>query len=1190
MPTLRAVAAAFAASLTLTTIAVPTAGAPARAATASSTAPAAGDVSQTRRERAGSVDRSTTTRAAAPTDSTAATPQRTPRTTSSASTSADDATAAPSPTDGARTATATGTGTAAGTVSAASLPGGMHALPAHRLLDTRTGLGAAKAAVAAGSSVSFPVTGREGVPATGVGAVALTVTVVSPTGPGFVTAYAAASPVPTASSLNYATGDVATNLVVTRLSADGRAELRVGGSGSTQLLAEVVGWVEAGDGTEPGAYSPLAPQRLLDTRDGTGAPKGILAGGSTVRLAVAGRGGVPAEGAGAVLLNVTAVGGTAAGFLTVAPTLTGDATTSNLNYNAGQVRANLVLVPLSDTGSVDLRVTSNGSVHAIADVVGWVRTGTPVADGSMAAVAPVRLLDTRTDGGGQVYNNGWAEIPVTGVAGVPYGGVHAVLLNVTATRATAQGRVSVLPGASNLPTGSQVQFTKGRNDANLVLAPVSADGWVDLLVQSSGSVDLVADIVGYVTGPTADVQPPGSVTGLTVTQPTKNSISLSWQNPTDGDLSGVTIRRVADGATTGDPFEGTVVAETTGTTFTDTNLAPGTTYGYSVWAHDSFPNISAPVEDSRATTALAWSAPVRVAPYVGAPRTISCVTTTWCMVGDASGQFLTWNGTAWSAPKRAVTLADTDTDGGFSSLSCVSSSFCAAVADSGGIVTYRSGVWSAVTRIKSTTGLELVAASVTCTSTTFCVAVGQDDSWKGWTARFNGRSWTAATKLTAPTGRLDCVSTTFCVAIGQDMYGAGWATRWNGSTWTSTKIQPNGSSTYDVSCTSATFCMATSSGGLSVRWNGSSWKTLPTFDSTNGFQGYDVSCSSTTFCITADYERGYSRWNGTTWSRVTAFGAPRGFTLSCVSTTCIGAESLGRYTRFNGTSWSTLTSFDATRGGIIDLACGATTNCLATDERGKAYRWNGTSWADPVTISSVASNAACASSTWCLTNASSARTWRSVSGSTWSANGAAPADLGDADCPVAGWCVAFDSFGHASTFNGTSWSAYKTVFTYNGGAPTAVDCLSKTFCIAVHGGSGYWSRWNGSTWSTQTDLASGTDRSAVVSCASTTMCLAVDEGGTSLRFDGTTWRRLVAPTDYQLEGAYDVACPTTSFCSALLNGGSVATFNGTAWNTAAQETGLYDVWDKPADRVYELECPSTYACVVAGRVKVVTSH
>ena len=264
MPTLRAVAA----SLTLTTMvaspssatayAVPTAGATARTVVASAapttgtpTATTSGDLSETRRERAGSADRST--RPAGATDSAA------PRDDADPSAPSDGADRS-APTDGGGVA-----GDAGSTVATGSLPGAMHALPAHRLLDTRSGLGAPKAAVAAGTSVSFQVAGREGVPTTGVGAVALTITVVSPTGAGFVTAYASGAAVPTASSLNFAAGDIASNLVVTRLSADGRAELRVGGSGSAQLLAEVVGWVEAGDATEPGAYAPLAPQRLLDT-------------------------------------------------------------------------------------------------------------------------------------------------------------------------------------------------------------------------------------------------------------------------------------------------------------------------------------------------------------------------------------------------------------------------------------------------------------------------------------------------------------------------------------------------------------------------------------------------------------------------------------------------------------------------------------------------------------------------------------------------------------------------------------------------------------------------------------------------------------------------------------------------------------------------------------------------------------
>ena len=93
----------------------------------------------------------------------------------------------------------------------------------------------------------------------------------------------------------------------------------------------------------------------------------------------------------------------------------------------------------------------------------------------------------------------------------------------------------------------------------------------------------------------------------------------------------------------------------------------------------------------------------------------------------------------------------------------------------------------------------------------------------------------------------------------------------------------------------------------------------------------------------------------------------------------------------------------------------------------------------------------------------------------------------------------------------------------------------------------------------------------------------------SLRFDGTSWRRIAVPEVYSMENTYDVACPTTTFCAALLNGGSIATYNGTTWNAAAQETGLYDVGDV-IDSVREIECPTAYACVVAGDIKVVSSH
>jgi len=87
-----------------------------------------------------------------------------------------------------------------------------------RLLDTRTGSGK----VGEGQILRVPVLGPGGVPATGVSAVAVNVTVDQPSGPGFVTVFPCGGGVPLASNLNYATGQVVAN-VATSPVGDGGA-------------------------------------------------------------------------------------------------------------------------------------------------------------------------------------------------------------------------------------------------------------------------------------------------------------------------------------------------------------------------------------------------------------------------------------------------------------------------------------------------------------------------------------------------------------------------------------------------------------------------------------------------------------------------------------------------------------------------------------------------------------------------------------------------------------------------------------------------------------------------------------------------------------------------------------------------------------------------------------------------------
>ncbi|MEZ5142560.1 MAG: hypothetical protein R2726_08610 [Acidimicrobiales bacterium] len=194
-----------------------------------------------------------------------------------------------------------------------------------RLLDTRpdgvTVDGAAQAggAIGAGQVRNLPVLGRGGVPASGVAAVVLNVTVTGPSAPSHLTVFPAGESPPNASNLNFSAGQTVPNLVIAKVGAGGQVSLR-NNSGSVQVIADVAGWFPVGPG-----YTPLSPARLLDTRpdgvtvDGAAQAGGAIGGGQVRNLPVVGRGGVPASGVAAVVLNVTVTGPTAPSHLTVFP-------------------------------------------------------------------------------------------------------------------------------------------------------------------------------------------------------------------------------------------------------------------------------------------------------------------------------------------------------------------------------------------------------------------------------------------------------------------------------------------------------------------------------------------------------------------------------------------------------------------------------------------------------------------------------------------------------------------------------------------------------------------------------------------------------------------------------------------------------------------------------------------------------
>ena len=251
-----------------------------------------------------------------------------------------------------------------------------------------------------------------------------------------------------------------------------------------------------------GTFHGLDPVRVLDTRDGTGLPfvpagtPATVGPGETVDLQIAGVGGVPGTGAIAAVLNVTAVGPTAATHVTVHPGGTPTPPTSNLNLDAGETRAVLAEVGLGAGGDVRLR-NNSGEVDLVADLVGWYDDGTG-GGSSFLPVDPVRALDTRDGTGGfagPLCGGCDEDLVLAGALGIPVGAT-AVAMNVTVVGPTAATHLTIWPAGSTMPLASTLNAPPGANVPNAVVAALGAGGAVSIF-NNAGSSHVVVDITGY---------------------------------------------------------------------------------------------------------------------------------------------------------------------------------------------------------------------------------------------------------------------------------------------------------------------------------------------------------------------------------------------------------------------------------------------------------------------------------------------------------------------------------------------------------------------------------------------------------------------------------------------------------------------------------------------------------------------
>jgi hypothetical protein len=360
-----------------------------------------------------------------------------------------------------------------------------------RVLDTRHDLGAS-GPIGPGQTVELQLAGVTGVP-DDAPAIVLNITATQPTAATFVTVWPASEPRPDVSNLNVAAGQTAPNLVIAVVDSNGKVAL-YNDSGTVHLLADVQGYFTGGSG-----YAPLVPERVLDTRRGFGADEPVGAGLSITFDAL------PPSSlkrpASAVVLNVTATGPTAPTFITAWPPGQPRPEASNLNVVAGQTVPNLVIAKVDEHGRVSL-YNDAGDVDLIADAQGWFVASTS----GYQPMVPERLLDTRRGlgGAGPLGPQSTIELSVLGATGIVPEWAGAVVLNVTATNATATTYVTAWPAGQPRPTASNLNVAAGATVPNLVIAKVGADGKV-ALYNEAGTTDLIADIAGWF--PVTKVEP-----------------------------------------------------------------------------------------------------------------------------------------------------------------------------------------------------------------------------------------------------------------------------------------------------------------------------------------------------------------------------------------------------------------------------------------------------------------------------------------------------------------------------------------------------------------------------------------------------------------------------------------------------------------------------------------------------------
>ena len=360
----------------------------------------------------------------------------------------------------------------------------------------------------AGQPKRVKVTGRAGVPASGVLAAALEVTANGADGAGALLVQNPDTGQPSTPVVQFSRGRASTAMAAVKVNSGGEVVLT--SSKNLTVRLDAVGWFDefaflSGNPASGSQFHAVDAARLATTEKGD-----RLGPGQRITVQATGRSGIPAADVTAVAVSVTALRPAGRGRLVAHPD--GNATsTPVVSYSSG-AETQLAFVKVGNGGRFTLRAMERATHVRVVAVGYFQEPGDDIVTGQSSLIPAKTLLAARLGDGAA------REVKAAGVGRIPEIGVQSLLVTIAVSGAKRAGRLVLHRAGDPATKLAVVTYRKGRSTSTTAIAPLSFQDGQLVARNAGGPARVRLSAIGWHAWvipppPTPPGPPPGRASG-----------------------------------------------------------------------------------------------------------------------------------------------------------------------------------------------------------------------------------------------------------------------------------------------------------------------------------------------------------------------------------------------------------------------------------------------------------------------------------------------------------------------------------------------------------------------------------------------------------------------------------------------------------------------------------------------------